>query len=240
MDPVDVSPARMPDGAVPAPTPTGAAPTPTGAADTPTEAADTQTGAAPTPAERLARVVTEVFAPAVLAATMPVVIGVHAAPTVPAGLGWAALALLFSAVVPYAIVRIGMRLGKITDHHIGVREQRRIPLLFAVGSVLIGLAILAALHAPRELIAMVVVMLVVLVGIGAVNLAWKLSAHAAVASGSATVLVLVFGPALLATGVLVALIGWSRVRLRDHTAGQVVAGALLGVPFAAVTFVLLR
>jgi membrane-associated phospholipid phosphatase len=193
-----------------------------------------------TPADRLARLVTEVFAPAVLAATMPLVIGVHAGTTVAAGLGWGALALLFSAVIPYSVIRVGMRLGKITDHHIGVREQRRIPLLFGVGSVVVGILVLALLHAPRELMALVVVMLVVLFGIGFVNLAWKLSAHAAVAAGSVTVLIMTFGPALSAAAVLVALIGWSRVRLRDHTATQVLAGALLGVPLAAVAFALLR
>jgi membrane-associated phospholipid phosphatase len=191
-------------------------------------------------ADRVARVVTEVFAPAVFAAAMPLVIGVHAGRTPAAGLGWGALALLFSAVIPYAVVRVGMRLGKITDHHIGVREQRRVPLLFGVGSVLAGVVVLAVLRAPRELVAMVVVMLVVLVGVGAVNLAWKLSAHAAVAAGSVAVLVMTFGPPLLAAATLVGLIGWSRVRLGDHTTGQVLAGTLLGVPLAAAAFAFLR
>jgi hypothetical protein len=180
---------------------------------------------------RLARVVTEIFAPAVLAAAMPLVIG---------GLAWGALAVLFTAVVPYAIIRVGMRLGHITDHHIGRREQRLVPPLFAVLSVLAGLVLLVALGAPRPLVAMVVVMLAVLAGVGAVNAAWKLSAHAAVAAGSATLLTIVYGPVLLVSAGVVALIGWSRVRLRDHTAGQVVAGAALGTALAAAVFPFLR
>jgi membrane-associated phospholipid phosphatase len=38
----------------------------------------------------------------------------------------------------------------------------------------------------------------------------------------------------------VGLIGWSRVRLGDHTTGQVLAGTLLGVPLAAAAFAFLR
>lgn len=38
---------------------------------------------------------------------------------------------------------------------------------------------------------------------------------------------------------LVAAVAWSRVRLRDHTWPQVVAGTALGAPLAAVTFLAL-
>jgi membrane-associated phospholipid phosphatase len=50
------------------------------------------------------------------------------------------------------------------------------------------------------------------------------------------VLVLVFGPGLLAAFLVVALVAWSRVRLRDHTVGQVVAGAVAGTLIAVPTF----
>jgi membrane-associated phospholipid phosphatase len=61
-----------------------------------------------------------------------------------------------------------------------------------------------------------------------------------VAAASAVVLVLVFGPALLATALVVAAVGWSRVRLRDHTVAQVLAGAAIGAVIAGVVFGLLR
>ncbi|MFI7578245.1 phosphatase PAP2 family protein [Micromonospora sp. NPDC049497] len=48
-----------------------------------------------------------------------------------------------------------------------------------------------------------------------------------------------FGLALIPSLALVALVGWSRVRLGDHTIGQVVAGALVGVLIAMPTFLLL-
>ncbi|TDB81465.1 phosphatase PAP2 family protein [Micromonospora sp. KC721] len=187
-----------------------------------------------------ARVVTEVFAPAVWAALMPLVVAVHAtAPALSAGLGWGLLAVLFNSAVPYAVILWQVRRGRLTDHHIGRREQRRKPLLFGLTSVLAGLAVLVALGAPRPLVAMVVVMFAVLLVVTAVNQVWKLSAHAAVSAGSVSVLVILFGPALLTLAGLVALIGWSRVRLGDHTTAQVLAGTTAGVLVAAPTFLLL-
>jgi membrane-associated phospholipid phosphatase len=188
----------------------------------------------------LARTVTEVFAPAVWAAAMPLIIAVHVtAPSWVTGLGWGLLAVLFCSAIPYGIIAIGVRRGKLTDHHIGVREQRRMPLVYGLLSVLAGLAALGLLGAPRRLVAMVVVMFAVLLIVTAINQAWKLSAHAAVSAGSASVLIVVFGPILAVALLLVALVGWSRVQLRDHTAGQVITGAAAGVLIAVPTFVLL-
>lgn len=190
-------------------------------------------------ADRLARAVTEGFAPAVWAAAMPLIVAVHAASSWVVGLGWGLLAVLFSAVVPYAIIHLGVRRGTLTDRHIGVREQRRKPLIYGLLSVLVGLGALTVLDAPRALVAMVVVMFAVLLAVTLVNQVWKLSAHTAVSAGSAGVLIAVFGPALAAAFAVVALIGWSRVRLGDHTAGQVVAGTATGVLIAVPTFGLL-
>ncbi|GGM29136.1 phosphatase PAP2 family protein [Dactylosporangium sucinum] len=184
------------------------------------------------PAEhRVARAVTEAFAPAVWAAAMPVVVGLHAgAPW------WGLVTVLFTAAVPYGVIWLGVRRGRLTDHHIGKREQRRAPLAIGLASVLAGLGLLVVADAPGELVAMVVVMLLVLLGTTLVNLRWKLSAHTAVSAGAVTALTVLFGPLLAAGALLVAVIGWSRVRLGDHTAAQTVAGAVLGAAIAAAVF----
>jgi hypothetical protein len=66
------------------------------------------------------------------------------------------------------------------------------------------------------------------------------SLHAAVAAGTATTLVLVFGAWLLASWVAVALVAWARVRMRDHTVGQVLVGVALGALAAGTVFPALR
>lgn len=188
------------------------------------------------PADRVARIVTELFAPAVLACVLPVVVAVRVAPTPLAGLGWGLVTTLFTGVIPYAIIWVGVRRGELTDHHIGVREQRRKPVLLGLASVLVGLALLVVADAPREIVLLVVVMLAVLLLVGVANHWWKLSAHSAVAAASATILIIVFGAPMAITPLFVALIAWSRVRLADHTVGQVVAGAVGGALVAAPSF----
>jgi membrane-associated phospholipid phosphatase len=68
---------------------------------------------------------------------------------------------------------------------------------------------------------------------------WKISIHCAVASGSVTILALLFGPWLIPAYLLVALTGWSRVTLKDHSAAQVIGGALLGGVAAVITYALI-
>jgi membrane-associated phospholipid phosphatase len=70
-----------------------------------------------------------------------------------------------------------------------------------------------------------------------------MSIHTAVAGGSAVILALVFGPTPLALGTglpLVGAIGWSRVRLGDHTVAQVLVGSVVGAAVAGLVFGLLR
>ncbi len=194
-----------------------------------------------TASTRFARIVTEVFAPALLAAIMPVVVALHAtAPAVGAGLGWALVGALFCSVIPNSLIWWGVRRGRLSDHHIRVREQRRVPLAYGLVSVLVGLALLLAFRAPRPVTAMVVVMFALGVAVTLVNLVWKLSIHAATAAGSAAVAVILFGPVLLLTAAVVVLVGWSRVQLRDHTTGQVVAGTVIGLAVTVPLFLLLR
>jgi membrane-associated phospholipid phosphatase len=204
---------------------------------------DDARASARTPARRVARAVTEVFAPAIWAAAMPLVVAVQATVeatgSVAAGLAWGGLAALFGAVVPYGIIWLGVRRGHLSDHRIRNREQRVRPMLLGLLSVLVGLALLVLLGAPRALTAMVVTMFVIGAGCTAVNHYWKLSVHTAVAAGSSTVLVVVFGPELLASAAVVALTGWSRVEMGDHTPAQVLAGAAAGTALAAATFILL-
>ncbi|WBB93274.1 phosphoesterase PA-phosphatase [Verrucosispora sp. WMMC514] len=201
---------------------------------------DARDSASRSPSTRIARVVTEVFAPTLLAAVMPFVVALRtSAPAVGPGLGWALVGALFCSVIPNSLIWWGVRRGRLSDHHIRVREQRRTPLVYGLVSVLVGLALLVGFRAPRPVIAMVVVMFALGLAVTLVNLVWKLSIHAAVAAGSAAVLVIVFGPALLLAAAGVVLVAWSRVELGEHTVGQVIAGTAVGLVVTVPTFLLI-
>ncbi|MEW2474554.1 phosphatase PAP2 family protein [Micromonospora gifhornensis] len=202
--------------------------------------ADDVAAARPGPGLRLARIVTELTAPAVLVSLLTVVIGWHSAQGRLSGVGWGLVAVVFASLLPMVYIVGGVRRGRLTDHHVRVREQRRIPLLFGLGSVAAGLALLAVLGAPRPVLALVAAGLVGLVVAVTVSQWWKMSIHSAVAVGTLAVLLVTFGVWVLVATPLLGLVGWSRVRLGDHTPAQVLAGGVLGGLVAAVVFTVLR
>lgn len=189
---------------------------------------------------RVARLVTEVLAPAPIVAALLLVVAWRSAPTTTEAMAWGLLAALFASLLPFLFILRGVWRGRLSDHHVGIRAQRPIPLLMGIVSVLIGLGLLVAWRAPRDLVALVGAMTVGLVVSLLVTLGWKMSIHTAVAAGAAVILVLVFGPPLLALSPVVGLIGWSRVEIGDHTPAQVAMGAVLGAVVAAAAFSLLR
>lgn len=189
--------------------------------------------------ERLARAVTDALAPAYLVMGILLIIGWHSTKSL-TGLAWGLLAALFCGGIPIAIILLGVKRGAWTDKHIKVRSQRTVPLAATMASVLVSIGILVSWDAPRELFALVIAMLVGLAATMAVTIWWKVSVHTAVASGVVMILSLAFGLPLAVLMLVVAAIGWSRVRLQDHTLAQTIAGAFIGGLAAAVTFGILR
>jgi hypothetical protein len=190
--------------------------------------------------DRLATLLTNLFAPAHLVIGLLLIVGATSHPLPLRGLTWGALAALLVGVLPYAWVLRAVRRGRFTSHHIPDRTQRMLPLAMAAAAVVVGLVTLALLGAPRPLVALIVAMLAGLGVTAAITRYWKVSLHAGVAAGTAAILTIVFGPGLLATGAVVAAIGWSRVHLGDHTTPQVTIGAIVGAIVAAAVFLPLR
>jgi membrane-associated phospholipid phosphatase len=145
-----------------------------------------------------------------------------------AGIGWGLLAALFAAVLPALFIWYGIRRGRWSDRNLGARRSRLIVLAFITASVAAGLILLVVLGAPRMLTGYLAFMLASVAVLAAITTVWKISIHCAVASGSVAILALTYGPLVLACYALVALLGWSRVALKDHTIPQVVAGSVLG------------
>ena len=156
-----------------------------------------------------------------------------------AGLLWGLLAAMFAAVLPALFISYGVRRGRWSDRNVGSRRPRLVVLAFITASVAAGLAVLAAGGAPRLLTGYLAFMLASVAVLALVTVVWKISIHCAVASGSVAILALFYGPPVLAGYVLVALLGWSRVVLKDHTVAQVVGGSVLGAAAAVLAYVTL-
>ncbi|WP_031074385.1 hypothetical protein [Streptomyces sp. NRRL WC-3742] len=191
-----------------------------------------------TPAQKAAKVTTDVLAPANLVIALLLLVGWHSTHSW-AGISWGLLAAAFCGVIPISIVLFGVKRGELTDKHIRVRRQRVVPMALSLISVATGIALLYALHAPADVSALVVAMLVGLVCSLLVTIGWQISIHNSVAGGTVMILLLVFGPWALPAALGAIAIGWSRIILKAHTIAQILAGTALGGT-AALTFVLLR
>lgn len=194
----------------------------------------------PRPLDRVAKFVTELFAPVVLVTGLLIVVGWHAYGYSLAGAGWGALAALFTSVVPFLAILGGVRLGKLTDHHIFLREQRRLPLALALGCVVACAGMLVALGIKRELLAVLGAGAIGLVVWLIINHWWKMSIHTGIAAGTVVVLLETFALWAGFAVALVPLVAWSRLRLRAHTAAQTVVGAIVGALIAGTFFAALR
>ncbi|HJY55494.1 MAG TPA: hypothetical protein VJ418_03855 [Streptosporangiaceae bacterium] len=156
-----------------------------------------------------------------------------------AGIGWGLLAALFTAVLPTLFISHGVRDGRWSDRNVGARRPRLLVLAFITASVAVGLILLLVLGAPFLLTGYLAFMLASVAVLAAITTVWKISIHCAVASGSVTILALTYGPLVLCAYLLVGLLGWARVAVKDHSVAQVVAGSVLGAAAAAVAYALL-
>ena len=181
---------------------------------------------------RLARIVTEVMSPVVLIVVVTLIVSVHSAGAM-RGLALGLVAIFFAGGLPYGLVLVGVRRGVLTDHHVSRREQRPKMMAIALASVAVGLLVLHWLDAPRALFALVAAMVAGLAVALAVTSFWKISIHAAAAAGTVTCLAILVSPWWLLLTPLVALTGWARVEIRDHTPVQVLVGAFVGAVVAA-------
>jgi len=181
---------------------------------------------------RIARLVTEVMSPVVLIVVVTLIVAVHSAGAF-RGLALGLVAIFFAGGLPYGLVLIGVRRGRITDHHVSRREQRPRMMAIALASLAVGLLVLRWLDAPRAVFALMAAMVAGLAVALAVTSFWKISIHSAAAAGTVASLAILVNPWWLLLAPLVALTGWARVEIRDHTPVQVFVGAIVGAVVAA-------
>ena len=189
---------------------------------------------------RAAQLITEVTAPVVLAATLLIAVALHSANSTSTAIATGVVAAVFAAAIPLTVILSGARRGRWSTHHVNEREHRPRVLAIALGSLAVGLVILTATSAPRELLVLLTAMGAGLASVLLVSKVWKVSIHAAVAGGTTVVLAATFGPWLIAFGLVAGAAAWSRVILSDHTTAQVLVGLILGAAVAAAVFLPLR
>ncbi|GAB4254587.1 MAG: hypothetical protein Kow00129_15620 [Thermoleophilia bacterium] len=174
-----------------------------------------------------ARLVSLTFQPMLTGLYLLVAVGTATAPTVGQGLLWAVGLGFLTSIMPAADLALRVRKGRISDFQMILREERLRPLLAALTWSLVGLAAAILLGAPKPLIVTLAVGTANGIVLTAITTVWKISFHTATLTGALLVAAVLLQPVLLTLSPLIALVGWSRVKLGRHTPGQTVAGALV-------------
>jgi hypothetical protein len=151
-------------------------------------------------------------------------------------LRWWGIASLAISFTPFVHIRWGVRTGRLSDHHISIRQERLLPYLTELSAVCCAYLLMRALRAPRLMSGLVLSVAAGMVIVSGVTIAWKISMHVTGAAGTVMILVLLSDHRWAPLFLLVPVVGWSRHVLEHHTVTQVAAGALLGAVTPLVVF----
>jgi len=184
----------------------------------------------------LARWLSQIFHPILLNIISFLIVGFAALSTPAAGLKWAAISILVLVLPPTIFYTVRLRQGAYADEDVSVREQRNELYLFGFIWALIAMPLLAYIGAPPPFLAMTLCALLLGLINGGINLFWKISAHATSIAGTATIALLYAPPLGAVLWVCAVLVGWARVRTRNHTPMQVLAGFCSAVGVILVVF----
>ena len=152
---------------------------------------------------------------------------------------YGALCVFLLGGLPFIYILINIKLGRITDIHVALREQRAMPFVVATIGALILTATYTALGAPRQLIALAFTTAVSGVIFGLLTQVSKLSVHSAAYTGAVIIVAFTVNTQLLWLLALLPVIIWARLVRKKHSPIQAVAATLLNALFVTVTLTLL-
>ncbi|MFE2324106.1 hypothetical protein ACFXD5_09355 [Streptomyces sp. NPDC059385] len=188
---------------------------------------DTPLTPTPTPATKVARMVTDVLQPRNALLVGMLGIGLAAAGDW-TGLPWGLLGALCAGLIPAGYIEWERKRGTWGDRHVVDRTQRA-PIFFVIlGSLGTGSVVMVLGGAPTPILVAMLGLWVMTIGLLTVNTVWKISVDSAVASAVVALLAAVHSPWWLLAYALTAAVCWSRVALTYHTPAQTIAGAALG------------
>ena len=177
---------------------------------------------------KIARIISTVFVPPSFTLIFFTALSFSLEKTFQKSLVMILVALIFGFFAPIILFLFMRKNGKLVDIDASVKEERTVPFLIAEIFYLIGLLILIFYKINIISIAFWFCYISNTLIIIFINKYWKISVHAMGAAGPAAAFILLFGWIGLFMFIVVALVGWSRIKLKCHSVSQVMAGALFG------------
>ena len=194
-------------------------------------------GAEPGRGYALARAISQLLHPITLAMVNLLIVGLLGVESPREGLLWTLLGAGLQIIPPLIFFTMRLRQGAYSDDDVSVRSQRNELYIFGMINLIAGLFVLRLLGAPLPFQALVASAVLTSVIAWLINLFWKISVHASSIGSVATIAALYSEPLGLLLWLCAVVLGWARVRTRNHTPMQVVAGLALAASCVLLTFV---
>jgi membrane-associated phospholipid phosphatase len=185
----------------------------------------------------IARHISNIFSPAVIALPLVLLVALYHSSSEISNILFGLITIFFVSIGPLIYIVIGVRLGKFTDVDVSIRSQRAGPFLFGLCSCLLGFFVIGQMHGPKSLETLLLMAITSGIILMITTMWWKISIHASAMAAAVTMLTVLYGLIMLPAYLLVVLVSWSRVILKRHTLGQVIAGSLVSI---AMTLILLK
>ncbi len=136
------------------------------------------------------------------------------------------VAFIFGFVSPIVLFLHYRKKGKIIDIDASIKEERTVPMSISVIFFIAGFVLLIIFNVNIISIAFWFCYISNTLVTIFINEKWKISAHTMGAAGPLAAVTFLFGPIMLVFLIIVVLVGWSRIQLKCHTFGQVMAGGI--------------
>ena len=127
---------------------------------------------------------------------------------------------------------------KVVDLYVSKRKERTPFYLVAIASYSFA-TIIFLLTSTKIMFLLALGSLLVTIILMGVNLFWKVSIHCAGVTGPIFALICVFGINAIPLTSIVGLVGWSRIKLKNHTFAQTLVGTLISLGVVPVVFTML-
>ncbi|MEK7517494.1 MAG: hypothetical protein AAB583_03005 [Patescibacteria group bacterium] len=151
--------------------------------------------------------------------------------------------MIFSYIFILAIavfIGVGVLLGIFSNFDVSKREQR--PLLFTFTALIIFsyLVSLLIFDGPKILFMAVFALILGLIIIAIVNQWVKASIHVAILTSSVLLMIILYKGYYFLFLLLIPLLSWARVKMREHTILETVVGSIFGVLLTVIVYVASR
>jgi membrane-associated phospholipid phosphatase len=187
---------------------------------------------------RIANLTSNILNPFLASLAIILLLSFESASGVFDALRWAFI-LMAIAILPVFLMTIYLvRRGRLEGILTAIRGQRTVIYLLSLVCSAAGYLVLLFCGAPLMLRAAFATGLAGVVLFTVINLWWKISLHTAMVAALVTVLAILYGWVATAGVLLVLLVAWARLELKQHSPAQVVVGAVLSALIVAAGFYL--